>query len=209
MAECIGYFHLGSVDNHHHQEECPNDLQAVEFPTILDFIGLPATPSVDELVYYIPFNDIVRWDGTHWAATKITKNLFGRQGFGNFPTWLRAAGRADVFPKNIGGVQVLGLYSVTFTEGIAWKLYNITAKSDRIVTGDLEIHEDSGSLVPVFGSTGKALVPFINSRTADVQLGSPPILSSGSRLQCYMRRTAGVWDNLSVILTLSKVAAAP
>lgn len=171
---------------------------------VTTYSGLPSSPTTRQKVFYTPFECIVTWDGANWIGEKIFHTLFGRRGRGSFPIWLNSVGTANAFPKATG---TNGLYMPEFTEGNSWRVYELIAKSDTAVTGDLEIHDASSSIFPVYGTSGICKVSFSNSKHADINFTTPfPSIGSHNRLQCYMRRTAGTWDNLLVTLVLAKCA---
>jgi len=176
-------------------------------PKILSFVTLPANPVLNDLVFYVPFNEILSWDGNYWVGPKIFWR-FGKNRQGAFPVWLRGDD-VSMSPRNIGGtIYKLGDFLPEFTSGgsIKWKIYNITAKSDKLVTGDMELHSSSGLLIPDYAVTGKGKTVFSNARFSDIELTTSTIVESHSNLQMYFRRTSGTWSELKATLTVAKVA---
>jgi hypothetical protein len=187
----------------HGQLDIPSGLIVVE-----TYGSLPSSPELNDQVFYLPFNTVLTWDGTHWVGPKRKKTLFGRDGIGTYDIWLKSVGNSDVWPKfRDGGIHPFGIYMPYIGDGCNYKLYNITAKTDYKFTGSLEIHESSPLYIPNYGSTGKAKIDFTNWYYGDIDLTTPIILNNHGRLQCFCRRTAGTWSDWNVTLTYAIVAA--
>jgi len=179
-----------------------------QLPIVVSYNTLPSSPLLNQHIFYVPFNSVLRWDGTHWVGPKQFWR-FGRNRQGTFPIWLRGDD-VSMSPRIIlGTTYVFGDYLPEFTannSSIRWKVYNITAKSDKDVTGDMELHASSGLLIPNYVSTGKGKTIFNNEKYSDTELTTPTLLESHARLQMYFRRTAGTWNELKSTITVACVA---
>jgi hypothetical protein len=177
-----------------------------QLPIVNSFASLPGSPSTGEQVYYSPFNSVMAWDGSDWVGPKIDYIWFGRRGSGSFPLWMNSIDRVEVSP--VGGISN-AIYIPELSAGNGYKLYNISAKSDQNLTGNIEIHANSTSVVPNFGSTGVGLTSFSNNQFSDTELGTPGIINANDNVQCYLRRTGGNWNDIVVVMVMSRIARAP
>jgi hypothetical protein len=186
-----------------------NDWRRVShLEVITTYNDLPSGVPVGRSVIYTPFNSIATWDGNHWIGPSMGI-IFGRNRSGQFHAWLQSVGKAAVYPRIIGGsVQTLGFYTHEIGSGNNWKITSLTGKSDQAITGDLEIHQSSSSLVPAWASTGKARLQFSNQQYQDSQ-PSGVIIDSHARVSCFFRYTSGTWDNLVMCMNMALVPGLP
>lgn len=174
---------------------------------VTTFAGLPGSPSTNDIVFYVPFNSVITFDGTDWVGPKITIPLFGREGVGNNDVWLEGIGRADAHPTGpplnlTHGYIFAGIDTTSVNR---WKLYNLTVDSSQDVTGDMEIHTNATSLSPTFGSTGivKATMTAQSHLSTNV---TPTALDISNSVQCYWRHTSGTWADWTVTITYAFAA---
>lgn len=174
---------------------------------VTTFAGLPGSPSTDDVVYYVPSESVLRWDGTDWVGVLITIPLFGREGNGNNDVWLKGIGRSEAHPTgpplNLTHGYIFPNIDTTSTN--SWKIYTITVDSAQVVSGDLEIHVNATDLNPTYGTTGIAKATMIAQSHLSMPVTVTPLPITNS-LQCYWRHTSGTWADWTVTITYGFVA---
>lgn len=174
---------------------------------VTTFAGLPGSPSTNDIVFYVPANSVLVYDGTDWVGPKITIPLFGREGNGNNDVWLKGIGRAEAHPTgpplNLSHGYVIPIIDATSDN--RWTFNAMTIDSGQDVSGDMEIHANASNLNPTFGTTGIAKVTIIAQHATSQILNITPATLTDS-LQCYWRHTSGTWSDWTVTLTYSFVA---
>lgn len=173
---------------------------------ITTFATLPVSPTLNDTIFYTPFNSVLKWDGADWVGPKITIVIFGREGTGNNNTWLKSVGRSDAFPTGgtTHGVCVPDLDTV---DGNDIKITNIAISTINIVSGTMELHANATATPPVFGTTGIVSTTLVSSRSIAVDV-TPGVVIGGATIQCFWNRTAGQWKDWTVAITYSFVARA-
>lgn len=183
----------------------PNNLT-----TVTSYAGLPGSPTVNDQVFYTPFNSVLTWDGSHWVGPKITTPIFGRVASANQSTWLDAIGGASAHPDgtNSHGYWVPNITSGSVTNS-GWKIYAMSADNTQSVTGDVEIHAGvTAAGTPTYGTTGLIRVQISAGFGGQTELASPTTVNGGSFIQGFYRKNAGNPRNITTMLTYSMFARA-
>lgn len=160
---------------------------------------LPASPSINDIAFYIPFESIVRWDGSHWVGPKIFTPFFGKRGQGNTDAWLEGIGYSRMYAAT--GVNT-GYYIPGLDDGIAMKICGMSISNTNNITGTMEIHKNASEAIPTYATSGVISVNMTSQKIIDSTF-SGVLLNSQNTMQCYWRMTSGQWKEFNVILTYS------
>lgn len=171
-------------------------------PLAVNFAALPATPTLNKLAYYVPFQEVVRWDGNHWVGKPETHYIFGRFGGMSSSFWCYGVAFTSIFPS---GGNVHGVLLPEFLPASEYKIYKLFGSSAINLSGDLELHDSSNLAVPNYGATGIAKTTFINQKVKNGDV-TPAIIPGDAILQCFFRRTGGTASSFHVGLTIARVA---
>jgi len=177
--------------------------------TITSFITLPGSPTTNDIIYYTPFNSVLKYDGTDWVGSKITIPLFGSDS-GHSSRWLLGIGESEAWGKsgNTHGYYIPDIVSGS-GGGSGWKIYNMSSSNRKSFTGDVELHKNvTSDGTPTFGSTGIIKIAFSNQRQSQVESSAGIKISGNDTIQCFARRTSGTFQDPTVLITYSLVAEA-
>lgn len=178
--------------------------------TVTTFAGLPGSPSTNDVIFYVPFNSTMVFDGTNWVGPKITVALFGKQASANQSAWLDSIGAAQAHPD---GSSSHGYFIPNITDGSVtnsgWKIYHMSVENDTSITADIEIHANATtSGTPTFGTTGLIRVQLITTNAGETELATPMTVNGGGIIQAFFRKTTGNARDITTTITYSLFARA-
>jgi len=175
---------------------------------VTSFVGLPGSPTTNDVVFYMPFQTLMVFDGTDWVGPKTIQPMFSNNGRMRNSTWMETAGGVNTGIGN-GGNPIGLLFPAMGSVGAAYNIYGFSGTNSETTTSSMELHNTSTASNPVFGTTGIGQVASITAaKSFDLTFSSPDKINSGDVLQCFWRRVSGDARDFTLQVTYALVATA-
>lgn len=166
-----------------------DSIRVDNFPVIDSVGNLPASPSVNDLIFFEPLRSTMTFTATSdWQGDVKFIHAFFKSGTINNPTWL------NIYNSMLGfnGSSPFGLFIPDFSANVlAIRIIGFAVAGVGTFGGQMELHVDSIADPPTFSSTGVG-DPLVLSAQAQgsIIFSTPALVPVGSFLQCYWRRTS-------------------